>query len=110
MPLDPFLNLILLDNLLVEVGQCFYLKIEKRLDCIDIGRTSFHGVSDLLQHVSDAGLGILKLILDCLAIEIRQVRNGSDGCENTVVRIRGERGRKEVTIVMRSWPPYAARA
>lgn len=84
-PLDPLDDLILLDDLFVKVRQRYDLKIEKRFDCLDVRGTSFHRFANALQHVPDAGLGILKLILDSLAIEIRQIGDGSDCCEDGVI-------------------------
>ena len=90
-----FPNERLINDLPVEMRECLDLAIEEGLDGFDIRRASFHRVSDVLEHLSNTRLGILKLIFHGLAIEIGKIGNWPHSGKHSVVtypwRLRSER-------------------
>lgn len=85
----------LIDDLLIETRQCLNLAVKEGLDGLDIRCASLHRLSDILEHLSNAGLGILELVFDCLAIEIREIGYWADSGQDCVIadpwRPRSER-------------------
>jgi hypothetical protein len=85
----------LIDNLLVEARKCLDLAVKEGLDRLDVRCASFHGISDVLEHLADTGLGVLELVLDSLAIEVGKVGYGTDSGKDCVIadswRARSER-------------------
>ena len=51
--------------------------------------TSFHGIADVLEHLSDSGLSILELVFDGLIIKIGKIGDRPDCCQDSVHRGRG---------------------
>ncbi len=73
-----FLDKRFIHDLLVEMRECLDLAVKEGLDGLDIQCTRFHCLADVLEHLSNAGLGILELVLNSLAIEVGQVGYGTD--------------------------------
>jgi hypothetical protein len=75
----PFLDKRLIHDLFVKMRKCLDLAVEEGLNGLHICCASFHGIPDILQHLSNSGLGILELIFYGLAVEVGEIRYRTDG-------------------------------
>jgi hypothetical protein len=80
-----FLNKGFVNNLPVEMRKRLDLAVEEGLDGFYIRRAGFHGITDVLEHLAYAGLGILELVFHSLPIEVGQVGDWTDRGEDCVV-------------------------